>query len=190
MSNYEKLIHENLKKVFEKRDVSQISLRAFAEPCVIKPDGVFISGKREITPVGIIISIYALYDSDKKPVLEPFLSIKDMPGSMLYHGAFRKNVEQVLVPYVQDIYERRAAIIEKMGPDEDRYTLENTGDFSFLLFPLPKIALRYIFYFADEEFPASVTCLFSNNANEFLPMDVLADLAEYTSKKIIEIIST
>lgn len=41
----------------------------------------------------------------------------------------------------------------------------------------------------DEEFPASATCLFSNNALSFLPIDALADIGEYTSKKIIEIIS-
>jgi hypothetical protein len=61
------------------------------------------------------------------------------------------------------------------------------GDFSFVVHPLPKIALCYIFYDADEDFPASVTCLFSNNAHLFLPVDGLADTGEYTSKKIIEI---
>jgi len=53
---------------------------------------------------------------------------------------------------------------------------------------LPKIALCYIFYLPDEEFPASVTCLFSNNARLFMPLDGLADVAEYTSRRIIEII--
>jgi hypothetical protein len=53
--------------------------------------------------------------------------------------------------------------------------------------PLPKIALCYIVYKADEDFPASVTCLFSANAHRFLPTDALADTGEYTSKKILEI---
>ena len=61
------------------------------------------------------------------------------------------------------------------------------GDLAFVLYPLPKIALAYIFYLADEEFPASATCLFSSNALSFLPLDALADLGEYTSKAIIEI---
>jgi hypothetical protein len=41
----------------------------------------------------------------------------------------------------------------------------------------------------DEKLPASATCLFSNNALSFLPIDALADTGEYTSKKIIELIS-
>ena len=62
------------------------------------------------------------------------------------------------------------------------------GDFSFVVYPLPKIALCYIFYDPDEDFPASVTCLFSNNARRFLPLDGLADVGEYTSRKILEIV--
>jgi hypothetical protein len=60
---------------------------------------------------------------------------------------------------------------------------------SAVIYLLPKIALGYIFYEADEDIPASVTCLFSNNANGFLPMDALADVGEYTSKRIIEMMS-
>jgi len=40
----------------------------------------------------------------------------------------------------------------------------------------------------DEEFAASVTCLFANNASFFMPVAGLADVAEYTSKKIISMI--
>jgi hypothetical protein len=49
--------------------------------------------------------------------------------------------------------------------------------------------LNYIFYLADDEFPASATCLFSNNALSFLPIDALADTGEYCSRKIIELAS-
>ena len=68
-------------------------------------------------------------------------------------------------------------------------TGSDVGDFSIIVRPLPKIKLHYIFYHADDEFPASATCLFSNNALSFLPIDALADTGEYTSKKIIELIS-
>jgi len=62
------------------------------------------------------------------------------------------------------------------------------GDFAFIVYPLPKIALCYIFYIADDEFPASVTCLYSNNADCILPLDAPADVGEYTSRKIMDII--
>jgi hypothetical protein len=49
--------------------------------------------------------------------------------------------------------------------------------------------LNYIFYCADDEFPAAATCLYSNNAQSFLPIDALADTGEYTSRKIIELVT-
>lgn len=61
------------------------------------------------------------------------------------------------------------------------------GDLSMVLRPLPKIALCYLFYEADEDFPASATCLYSANAEQFLPVDALADVGEYTSKTILNI---
>ena len=47
----------------------------------------------------------------------------------------------------------------------------------------------YILYEADEDFPAAVTCLYSSNADRFMPMDGLADVGEYTSKKIIDLVT-
>ncbi|MDX2498596.1 MAG: DUF3786 domain-containing protein [Desulfobacterales bacterium] len=45
-----------------------------------------------------------------------------------------------------------------------------------------------MFYEADDDFSASATCLFSNNALSFLPIDALADVGEYTSKKILHLV--
>jgi len=189
MNGFEKLILDNLKEVFEGKSVDEIRFRAFGEECIIKPDGIFLSGKKDTSAISVIISIYAKNHLDYEPVFEPFISIKDMPDSMPYRDGFHTNAELPLVPYVQKIYEKRDLIIDRLGPDKDMYFKDDAGDFSFVVFPLPKIALKYIFYFADEEFPASVTCLFSKNATLFLPTDPLADLAEYTGKKILEIVN-
>jgi len=43
---------------------------------------------------------------------------------------------------------------------------------------------------ADEEFPASVTCLFAANAELFMPVDGLADVGEITAKKIIDVLTS
>lgn len=187
MKGYESLILENLKKVFKKSD-SEIKIKAFGCDCVIKPDGIFLSGKKETGAIGVIISLYAQNHFEREPVFEPFISIKDIPDSKPYYSAFHEYAERPLIPYVDKIYEKRELIQNRLGHFEKGLLFEDSGDFSFVLFPLPKIALKYIFYFADEEFPASVTCLFSNNAPSFLPTDVLSDLAEYTGKKILELI--
>jgi len=106
---------------------------------------------------------------------------------MPYAGAFHTHTEQILVPHTDRVIEKAADIQQRLNGDN---APDGTGgDLAFTVNPLPKIFLCYIFYEADEDFPASVTCLYSSNAGEFMPMDALADVGEYTSKKIIEIIS-
>jgi hypothetical protein len=115
-------------------------------------------------------------------------AFRDLPGSTPYHGAFAANSERVLVPHVTAILKRQDLIKEAF---DGRAGLPGFGgDFSFVLFPLPKIALCYVFYLPDDEFPASATCLFSANAVSFMPLDGLADVAEYTSKEIIALACT
>jgi hypothetical protein len=118
--------------------------------------------------------------------LEPFKAFKDLPGSMPYQGAFTVNSESVLVPHVLKLKEKGEILLQSF-PGEVR-PADAAGDFSVLLYPLPKIALLLIFYLPDEEFPASASCLFSCNALSFMPLDGLADVAEYTAKALIDLV--
>ena len=107
---------------------------------------------------------------------------------MPYVGAFTTHTEQLLVPHVAKIKASVHKITKTLKGE--KAPSEAGGDFSFIVYPLPKIALCYIFYEADEDFSASVTCLYSNNANLFMPVDGLADVGEYTSRKILNLINS
>ncbi|MFH1491063.1 MAG: DUF3786 domain-containing protein [Pseudomonadota bacterium] len=197
-TNYEKILRENLNRIHKRaREELQASLpatagdegflfRAFAEDCAIGSDRITFSGRADNGPKGLLISLYGAKASRLEMKIEPFKSFKDFPGSMPYHGAFSANTERVLIPHVGRIKDRVAVIIESFGGELNPPGA--AGDFACLLTPLPKVALCYIFYLPDEEFPASVTCLFSANAEAFMPLDGLADIAEYTSKRIIQLL--
>ena len=199
-TNYEKIIFENLIKIRGRsRRELELSLpavrkdehyffRAFGEDCTIGPDQITLSGRPDKGPQGVLLSLYSAHVTPETIRLEPYLSFKDFPGSMPYHGAFGTNSERVLIPYAQQIKDRREHLIERFEGREN--PPGSAGDFALLLYPLPKIALCYIFYMPDEEFPASVTCLFSADAGAFMPLDGLADIAEYTSKAIIRLVQT
>jgi len=198
-TNYEKIIHQNLSEFFAqlpqypekilgaKRIGNSFHISSFAEKCCISPDMITLSDKPSFTPKAILISLYAIHANPRPMRLEPFKSFKDLPNSMPYQGAFAANSEKVLVPYVIKIREKQRTIKDIFGGHNG---LSNMGgDFSFVIYPFPKIALCYIFYLPDEEFSASATCLFSANALSFMPLDGLADVAEYASWKIIELVS-
>ena len=197
-SNYEKLIQQNLRRFFERnpadserslgavRDGAGFTLKAFGRECSIGPKGITLDGEPLSDPRALVLSLYALHACPDPVVLEPFQAFRDLPDSMPYQGAFTANSERVLVPHVTGIQKNQSRIAEAFGSPEA--PVRGAGDLSFVLFPLPKIALHYIFYLPDDEFPASATCLFSANASSFLPLDGLADVAEYASKEIIRMV--
>lgn len=197
-SNYAKIVQDNLKKLYEnlpsdlvgalpaRQNGDSFLFEAFGDTCEIRSDGIFLGEVQQTGVIGILIALYALNAGLETCLVDPLKAFKDLPNSMPYAGAFVTHTQQILVPYVEKIQTSTDRIIEVLNGC--KAPVGTGGDFSFMVYPLPKIALCYIFYEADEDFPASVTCLYSNNAISFLPIDALADVGEYTSKKILDII--
>jgi hypothetical protein len=196
--NYAKIVQDNLKRLYEnfpedldrvlpsERDGDAFLFDAFGEKCELRPDGIFLGDIQQTGVIGILISLYALHAGPEPSMLEPLKAFKDFPNSMPYDGAFVTHTQQILVPYVEKIRKAINPIMANLLGSKAPASVK--GDFSFIVYPLPKIALCYVFYEADEDFSASATCLYSNNALSFLPIDALADVGEYTSRKIIDLI--
>lgn len=196
--NYARIAQNNIDRLYRdlpadlsenlpgRQDGDRFVFHAFGETCVISPGGIFLGETKHSSVFDILISLYALNARPDKCERLPFKAFKEFDGSMPYVGAFTTHTEQLLVPHVEKIKAGMDKIAEKLTGEPS--PADTGGDFNLVVYPLPKIALCYIFYEADEDFPASVTCLFSNNARLFLPVDGLADVGEYTSRKIIEIV--
>jgi hypothetical protein len=199
MGNYEKIIQDNLTRLYKNMpdhleqllpgqyQNEQLMLKAFGSPCRIGSDGITVGDKTETGVIGILISLYALHAKADPCIPTPFKAYREIPNSMPYAGAFSSHTEQILIPHIDKIEDNLDLIFEPLNGESG--TGSEGGDFSFVVRPFPKIKLYYIFYRADDDFPASATCLFSNNALSFLPVDALADTGEYASKKIIELIT-
>jgi hypothetical protein len=168
------------------KEGNRFRFHAFGETCEITPEGIILENKNRSSVFDILISLYALNARPDNCELLPLKSFKEFPDSMPYVGAFTTHTEQLLVPHVEKI-KAGLNIIKEVLNGEAAPT-DTGGDFSVVVYPLPKIALCYIFYEPDEDFPASVTCLFSSNARLFLPVDGMADVGEYTSRKILELV--
>ncbi|MCU0613774.1 MAG: DUF3786 domain-containing protein [Desulfobacterales bacterium] len=198
LDNYAKLVSKNLESLYEKlpegfeaaieakKVGKEYFFRAFGKNCHISPHGIYLNEDKQTGVLGILISLYALYANHGPCVLEPFKAFKEFADSMPYVGAFTTHTEQILTPVVHKIKKVRDKIIDQLDGQDSPAGIP--GDFSMVLYPFPKIALCYIFYDADEDFQAGVTCLYSSNASYFMPVDGLADVGEYTSKRILEIV--
>jgi len=199
MDNYEKIIHDNLDRLYKnlpenldrllpgQRQTDKFRLKALGQSCQIRPDGVCIGEEPETGVVGILITLYALHANEDPCMPTPFKAFREFPNSQPYVGAFASHTESILIPHIDAIEDNLNLIFKTLNGELS--TAAEGGDLSIIVRPFPKIMLNYIFYLADDEFPASATCLFSNNALSFLPIDALADTGEYTSKRIIELVA-
>jgi hypothetical protein len=166
---------------------SAFHFQAFGEPCEIRREEIILGGESLHGAEGLLIAIYSSIVTNEPVQLQPLKAFKQFPGGMGYQPAFATNAERILIPHVESIQKRKEELIARfsgnLNKDVKRY------DFSFTLYPLPKIPLYYLFNLPNEEFPATVTCLFSTNADRFLPVEGVADTAEYTAKKIIQLVT-
>lgn len=197
-SNYHRIALNNLRRFYEDLDADAavrmgaeekagtFFLRAFGRRCIISPDGITLDGQPETAVRGVLISLYALHADPAPCIAEPFKSFRELPDSMPYAAAFLSRTQQPLIAHVETIADHLARIVDAVSGS--LASKEVVGDFAFLLHPLPKIALRYQCYQADEDFPASVACLYSANAAAHLPTDALADLGEHTTREILHLI--
>jgi hypothetical protein len=165
---------------------SGFHFRAFGQGCLIGPDGIFLDHPSASGVPELLVSIYALNSRSDAARLTPFKAFRELPNSGPYVVAFISHTESILAPQVESIHQQGDRLASLL--DGRLESPAGSGDFAFILWPLPKIALHYIFYRADEEFPATVSCLFSNNAAAFLPTDALADVAEVTSRRMLDLL--
>ena len=195
---YSDIVQDNLRRLYDnlpldlardlpaKRVGEQFHFAAFGEKCVIDPDRIILGEEEHFPVFYLIISVYALTANPEKCVLLPLKAFKEFPDSISHVAASAMPASKMLSPHVDQIKKEMDFIIGKFNGEKGPN--DAGGDFSFIVYPLPKIALCYVFYEADDDFPASVSCLYSNNANQFMPVGGLADVAEYTSKQILKMI--
>lgn len=198
-NKYAKIVEQNIKLMFSDDLPSRaeamgaefngqaMTFNAFGARCRLTTDGVWLDDEQQTGPKGIILSLYALHAITENCRIEPFKAFKELPNSTPYAGAFSSHTEQPLTLLVDRILDNQHSLIDHF--DGMPAPTHLSGDGALIVRPLPKIVLCYIFYKADEDFPASATCLLSNNASAFLPLDALADTGEYTSRAIIDFLS-
>ncbi len=95
-TDYQKIIQGNLQTLFQdpfadlesrlpasKEADGLFRFRAFGEDCLLGPNGVYFSGVEEQGPKAILVTLYAKGVGPEAIRLEPFLSFKDFPGTLM-----------------------------------------------------------------------------------------------------------
>jgi hypothetical protein len=150
---------------------------------VIRHGGVFLHGQQAPEVHASVIHDY-LSSSGTTLNLMPWRSIADFSG----HASpdFRKRVELPISNYAVDIITRANTLLPMVDAETTPSLIGS--DMAITVRALPKVNLRVELSQETQDFPAEAWVLFSNNADQFLPMPSLHVLAEMLKDRLLSLL--
>ena len=150
---------------------------------VIRHSGVFLHGQQAPEVHASVIHDY-ISSSGSTLSLMPWRSIGDFSGQPL--PDFRKRVELPISNYAMDIITRANTILPMVDAETTPSLIGS--DMAITVRALPKVSLHVELSQETQDFPAEAWVLFSNNANEFLPIPSLQVLAEMFKDRMLSLL--
>ncbi|NOY53634.1 MAG: DUF3786 domain-containing protein [Deltaproteobacteria bacterium] len=190
-TNYEKALqaaYNNAVDALLKEDLQAISDRSGA---ALHADGTlethFLNRKilvktkgREVylddEPAGIrlaILILHYLLQAGGIPLDGRRISFKEVPQGALYFQPFRGRVIFPILRLFDANQDKLIAAVETLGG-----TKTAEGDLSFLLHPLPRVTVQYIYYRGEEGIPPDLNLLFDATIPEYLSTEDIVVLCE------------
>jgi len=160
----------------------KITLELFLEPYTIQfPQvGFYSPSKKVVSLVTRILLLHYLIRADGYPVTGKWVAYKDIPGGLLYAGVFARRVTEPL----QRRFGKSARSFKETGIRSGGEPVE-IGDASFILHAFPRVALQYVLWEGDEEFPPSVQLLFDASVDHYLTLEDMVVLGQVTAGRLI-----
>jgi hypothetical protein len=194
MNNLEKLYGQDVngleKRISARREGDEFHFKAFGQSCRLTKNGVYMDDVLDTEWAGVLVSIHALNAGEEDVQLYPLQSFKEIGGTVAHGDNWVAYGEKGLTDHAGAIHGAMDRIIAAFDGFDNKGRDGARGDFSFTLYPFPKVPQFYNFYLADDEFPASVKCLIASNAKAFLPVSTIGDVAYVTAKKMVEMVTT
>lgn len=150
---------------------------------IIRRDGVLLRGQRAPEVHTAVIKDY-LFSVGADPVMAPWKGIGDLTGEAL--PDFREKVEKPIIHYAADIITRANALLPMLDAQLSQSIINS--DLAFTVRALPKVYLHVELCQENQDFPAEVWILFSNNAGKFLAARSLLDLAELFKDRLLSLL--
>jgi hypothetical protein len=160
----------------------KIIVRFFGEPYHIRfPQMEFSSpAKKTVSLVARILLLHYLMKADGSPLTGKWVGYKDIPGGLLYASVFAKRVTEPLVRKFGKSAKGFRDIGIKLGGEP-----AEVGDASFTLEVFPSIALQYVLWEGDEEFPPTVQLLFDASVDHYLSLEDIVVLGQMVTGRLI-----
>lgn len=138
------------------------------------PEGEVISqdSDTQVSLTNCILILHYLTTANGQAVENSWISFKELPDGAIYNDPFTRRTIKPMLDTFSAKPENMILIGERMGGKKGEF-----GDISVILPVFPQVAITYVIWEGDEEFPASGTVLFDRSAKSYLPTEDYALLS-------------
>lgn len=131
------------------------------------------TGREDEVPIkDQALLLHYLYTANGAPVQNKFISFKELPDGAIYTDPFYRRAIEPMLKVFGNNHELFVGLAEKLGGIK-----QTLGDVSVTIPILPKVAVTYVMWSADDEFPATGNILFDASAPNYLPTEDYAVVA-------------
>lgn len=138
------------------------------------PDGEVnaLKGNAEVSLTNKILMLHYLTTANGQPLVKNWISFKELPDGAIYNDPFTRRTIKPMLDTFSDNPENLVRLAEEIGG-----MAGDIGDVSVTLPVFPQVAITYVIWEGDEEFPATGTVLFDSSAKSYLPTEDYALLS-------------
>jgi hypothetical protein len=165
------------------KDEDALLLAMLGQEYIIRHDGIFLHGQKAPDHHFSVILDY-LFSTGNSLKVVPWRAIGDFSGASF--PDFRKKVELPVTQYAAEVITRANSIL----PLFDAKVVQSLigSDMAITVRALPKVYLHVELSQENQDFPAEVWVLFSNNADKFLSLTRLQMLAEIFKDRVLSLL--
>ena len=161
-------------------DDDALLLAMLGQEYVVRHEGILLHGqKAPESHAGVILEY--LFSPGTSQVMQPWRSIGSFAGQA--PAGFRKKVELPVAQYAGDVVARANTVLQMIDAKAVPSLLGS--DLALTVRALPKVALHVELSEENQDFPAEVWVLFSQNADEFLSVAGMQALGEIFKERLL-----
>jgi len=159
------------------QEVKYLSRRYLVSPDTAEV--TYLEDKGQVSQREKIIILHYLTGTRESALTGKLIDFREVPGGREYYSVFEKRVYQPFLKIFAgepELFTKAAAVL-----DGERIDF---GDVGFRFTVLPEIAVSFILYQGDEEFPPACKVLFDSSITQYLPTEDIVAVCEDTVKEL------
>ncbi len=126
-----------------------------------------------------LLILHYLVTASGAPPRGEWIAFKELPDGLLYHSTFYKRTVKLLLKKFGDSPATLAAAASKIGGVKAQM-----GDAAVTVQAFPRVAVTWVLWQSDDEFPAEGSVLLDRGINDYLPTEDIVVLCQTIALKL------